>query len=90
MMSRHGNGWRITDKMIIEDVRGRFAAYYKNHSIDIERDMLSENNSFYIQVFSENYGYAVDGWYGDESTTMEEAIQYALEGAQLIKAAQEG
>lgn len=59
---------------------GHFFGWYKDHSIDIERESC---DSFYIAVHGDE-GYTYDGyWRKTPSATMVEAIEEAITGSCL-------
>ena len=72
----------IKNLNVIEKTKTRFDGTYAEHDIEIEWD--KDRDSWYIIVTSPSGSYAYDGWWSDsEDKTIDEAIEEALDGAQL-------
>jgi predicted RNase H-like HicB family nuclease len=61
-----------------------FSYTFRNHNILLTRDEVDRN--WYVQVIAPTGCYACDGyWLNSAGKTLKEALQYAKEGAMLVK-----
>ena len=74
--------YRIQKRFIHERTGLRFRATYRGHELDISKERGARG--FYIIVTAPDGCYAYDGWWGEEWSTMDEAIAQALMGSCLI------
>lgn len=72
-------------KKIIRKEPHCFEGYYKNHHIEIGIDEDTENGTFYCTVTSAAGAYLVEGYAPPEMDKIDDAIEWALIGAKLIK-----
>lgn len=80
-------GYRVTSFITRSD--DEIYAHYKGCDIDIQREEEPvDGATFTIFVNDPNGGYLYDGCWGDEANTMDEALEEALLGSQLIMADQ--
>lgn len=66
--------------IVEKKTKDSFSGFYKGYSIEIDRD--KDTQTFYIQVYSDD-GYLYDGWADDDITSIDDAIQEAIKGADL-------
>lgn len=74
---------RIPKRCISVNTPDKFEAIYKKYEIGIyrEKDERGFGHEFYIAVIAPNGCYAYNGWWGDDSHTMTEAVAEAIKGS---------
>lgn len=62
----------------------KFRGEYRGCCIEVERDPFCQRGGFYIYVLSPEGGVLYDGWWGDFGKDINQAVEEAMTGSQLI------